>query len=221
LPEEDTLRALFDRFLLRVRCDAVPDALLGEVLRAGWELEQREELDPAEVTADEVRAFQGGIRQVDLAPIREPYLALVRKLRAAGVEVSDRRAVRLQRIVAASALVSGRVEARVSDFWIFRHIWDREEQVEIIESMVGAALEQSEPEERDHPQAFQTAPPDPETLHQGVLSIEARLAENRGDPAAADDLRQLSNRIEWVPSGVARETLEEKRDELWGRINGA
>ena len=41
LPEDDALAALFDRFLLRVRCDNVPADRLGDVLTAGWKLDQR------------------------------------------------------------------------------------------------------------------------------------------------------------------------------------
>src|SRR4051794_24244036 len=38
LPEDDALNALFDRFLLRVHCDNVPDERLADVLTAGWKL---------------------------------------------------------------------------------------------------------------------------------------------------------------------------------------
>src|SRR5580698_867059 len=38
LPEVDALHALFDRFLLRVHCDNVPDERLPDVLTAGWKL---------------------------------------------------------------------------------------------------------------------------------------------------------------------------------------
>src|SRR6267142_2318064 len=38
LPEDDALRALFDRFLLRVHCDNVAAEQLPEVLEAGWKL---------------------------------------------------------------------------------------------------------------------------------------------------------------------------------------
>src|SRR3954468_23834913 len=38
LPEDDALKALFDRFLLRVRCDNVPGERLPDVLMAGWKL---------------------------------------------------------------------------------------------------------------------------------------------------------------------------------------
>jgi MoxR-like ATPase len=39
LPEDEALQALFDRFLIRVRCEYVDPALLNEVLDAGWNLE--------------------------------------------------------------------------------------------------------------------------------------------------------------------------------------
>src|SRR6476620_11694527 len=39
LPEEDALGALFDRFLMRVRCDNVAGDHLGDVLSAGWQLD--------------------------------------------------------------------------------------------------------------------------------------------------------------------------------------
>src|SRR5204862_4539549 len=38
LPEEDALAALFDRFLMRVRCDNVPGDHLGGVLSAGGQV---------------------------------------------------------------------------------------------------------------------------------------------------------------------------------------
>src|SRR6476660_2285030 len=41
LPEDEALAALFDRFLLRVRCDNVPTEQLQNGLVAGWEFESR------------------------------------------------------------------------------------------------------------------------------------------------------------------------------------
>lgn len=43
LPEDEALQALFDRFLIRVRCEYVDPALLNEVLDAGWNLEGKGE----------------------------------------------------------------------------------------------------------------------------------------------------------------------------------
>src|ERR1044071_3646423 len=55
LPEEDALAALFDRFLMRVRCDNVPADHLGEVLSAGWQLELGNRGTPPTLDIEQVR----------------------------------------------------------------------------------------------------------------------------------------------------------------------
>src|SRR6266566_5391455 len=50
LPEDDALGALFDRFLLRVRCDNVQPEELPDVLVAGWKLDLEREPRRAVVT---------------------------------------------------------------------------------------------------------------------------------------------------------------------------
>jgi MoxR-like ATPase len=94
LPEDEALRALFDRFLLRVRCGPVPDDSLAAVLEAGWRLGST--ADPVVLMqAEEVRKIQEGVRFVDLGPVQADFVSLVLKLRQAGLGISDRRAVRL------------------------------------------------------------------------------------------------------------------------------
>src|SRR5262249_3340732 len=132
LPEDDALQALFDRFLLRVACQNVPTEQLQEVLVAGWRLDLQADLPPATVTVEQIRQMQLLLRTVDLSEVRGPLGDLVQRLRHAGLAVSDRRAVKLQRIVAASALLCGRALAQASDLWVVRHIWDTEEQVEVL-----------------------------------------------------------------------------------------
>lgn len=220
LPEDDALRALFDRFLLRVRCGPVAENQLGRVLAAGWELERAAEIT-ATLHAGELREFQQAVRNVDLTAVREPYLDLVLKLRHAGMDVSDRRAVRLQRVIAASALLCGRLDARISDLWVLRHIWDREEQIEIVESIVSAALAGHEAGPADHPQALARRPPDPEALARSLDEVEGRLARDPRDVAAADELRGIANRIEWLSPGAAKEALVERMDALWEKISQA
>ena len=214
LPEDEALRALFDRFLLRVRCGPVPEARLGEVLTAGWELEKAVAKE-ASVRADELKPLQAAIRQVDLSSVREVFVELIVKLRHAGMDVSDRRAVRLQRVIAASALLCGRLEARISDLWVLRHIWDREEQVEVIESIVTATIGREEVRERDHPQAAVAKAPDPEALARSLDDVEGRLKADPDDAAAADELRTVSGRVEWLPDGVAKESLAGRVAALW------
>src|SRR3954468_19196624 len=57
LPEDDALNALFDRFLLRVHCENVPDERLGEVLVAGWKLALGQ-TQKSSLHFDELRAAQ-------------------------------------------------------------------------------------------------------------------------------------------------------------------
>src|SRR3954467_404993 len=49
LPEDDALKALFDRFLLRVHCDNVAPEQLLAVLDAGWKLQRMDAAPPATI----------------------------------------------------------------------------------------------------------------------------------------------------------------------------
>src|SRR5215831_5682562 len=131
LPEDEALHALFDRFLIRVRCDYVDPTLLNNVLDAGWKLEQQVMTDKPEILVEDILLIQSMIGEVDLQDIRPAYINLVEMLRNAGVQVSDRRAVKLQRLIAASALLCNRLKAIPSDMWVMRYIWDTEEQQEV------------------------------------------------------------------------------------------
>jgi len=218
LPEDEALRALFDRFLLRVRCGPVPESQLGQVLSAGWDLETTHDAISGGLDAGDLREFQQAVKGVDLSTIRASYLALVIKLRHAGIDVSDRRAVRLQRVIAASAILCGRLDARISDLWVLRHIWDREEQIEVVEAIVSAATANEVADPADHTQAKGNRTPDPEAVARGLDEVEARLGRDAADPAAADELRSLANRVEWLPAGTAKDSLGRRADGLWAKI---
>ena len=217
LPEDEALRALFDRFLLRVRCGPVPDDSLGAVLDAGWRLESTV-WPPPTLSADQVREIQRAARLVDLSPVREAFIDLVLKLRQAGIVISDRRAVRLQRTVAGSALLAGRTEARVSDLWVLLHIWDREEQVEIIASLVRETLSRAGAASGDHPRAHADDSPDPETLNAALDALSARVQADPADAAVADELRLLAGRIEWVKNETSRSALQARGSALWKQL---
>ncbi len=216
LPEEEALKALFDRFLLRVHCGYVPEAELSAVLEAGWALEKSSRQSPPSVglTAEHIRSLQAALPEVDLSPIRSSYLDLIARLRAAGMEVSDRRAVKLQRVIAASALMCGRQSARLSDLWVLRFIWDREEQREMLAAMVQETLNKEAPESGDHPQAHSSAAPDPESLARDLDALDAGWAD-LAPGVAKDRLSALAMRIPWVRQAETREALQEKAEALW------
>src|SRR5262249_49776554 len=68
LPEDDALRALFDRFLLRVQCDNVPGERLPEVLTAGWKLASARVAKSA-LHFDDLRDAQSALAGVELAAV--------------------------------------------------------------------------------------------------------------------------------------------------------
>ena len=115
LPEEESLAAFADRFLARIFVEPVPDPRLEELLAGGASLWREMEARVASLEALDVltRAAQ----QADLAPVR-PHLAhALRTLRAAGIGLSDRRAVKVQRLMAAAAALAGRQTPGVADLW--------------------------------------------------------------------------------------------------------
>lgn len=222
LPEDEALQALFDRFLLRVRCENVGDEKLGEVLQAGWRLEARKKEKVAGFSVDDVRVLQAALRDVDLSGIAAAMVALVLRLRRAGLAISDRRAVQLQRMVAASALICGRSSAQISDFWVFRYIWDTLDQQEVLNSIVEEELRREPASPADHPRARNQGAPDPEALARDLDGIATRLAEENLPPAEHEILKDrlgiLAARCQWVASAESRAFLDAKADQLWKKF---
>lgn len=221
LPEDDALQALFDRFLLRVHCENVPGERLPDVLTAGWKLASGNTQKSA-LHFDELRAAQAALGNVELGAIRHPFAELVHRIRHAGIPVSDRRAVKLQRVIAASALLSGRAEARLSDLWVVRHIWDTEEQQEVLASLVDQAIGKSATAAQDHPRAHPSDGPDPEAIARDLDSIEAALKTGSlPDVEKAylrDRLGVLEGRCQWVKDNPRREWLLKRAGELWAPL---
>lgn len=218
LPEDDALNALFDRFLLRVHCDNVPGERLTDVLTAGWKLAGGGAAKSA-LHFDDLRSTQSALANVELAAIRQPFAELVHRIRHAGIAVSDRRAVKLQRVIAASALLSGRSEARLSDLWVVRHIWDTEEQQEVLASLVDQAINKQSPATGDHPRARSADGPDTESLARDLDAIAESLKNNAlPDVEKAylrDRLGVLEGRCQWVKETAKREWLVKRVSELW------
>ena len=225
LPEDESLGALFDRFLLRVRCDNVPAERLADVLHAGWTLEMGKSPPAESLGIDELRSLQRLLREVDLTAVRGPYLELIRRLRYAGIQISDRRAVKLQRPIAASALLCGRMRAATSDLWVLRYVWDTEEQVEVIASIVQDAIQRAgQGEGPAHPRSRPGDVPDAEGLARDLDRINARLSSGELSPAdqafLRDQVAQLSARCQWVPEGTQREFLNQRVASLWPALGG-
>src|SRR5437588_11416129 len=72
LPEDEALRALFDRFLLRCHVDNLPREAMPQLLAAGWALERLGPADTA-VSADDLQDLARRVYRVELAPVQENY----------------------------------------------------------------------------------------------------------------------------------------------------
>lgn len=225
LPQDDALAALFDRFLLRCQVESLPRDRLPALLTAGWALERgaADGAMPRTVSADDLRAMAGDCRRVELAPVLAAYADAVTKLRDLGVALSDRRAVKLLKLVAASAVLCGRTTATVADFWPLKYAWDRVEQIGPIASLVNGTigLAPAVPVGATHPRAGQGEPADPEAL---AAELEAATA----DAAVATKLLEVSrlrervqsiaDRAAWVADDAARKHLLASAAALLGRI---
>ncbi len=221
LPEDDSLQALFDRFLIRVHCDYVDPNLLEQVLESGWNLEKKEHNEQAKVSTEQIFELQKMVEFIDIREIRPKYIELIQKLRNAGVKVSDRRAVKLQRLICASALLCKRSKAIVSDMWIMRYIWDTQEQREIIASIVNTVIDESK-EDDYHPRAFINNEPDVDEIFKEMSNINQKwdyinttMVERSN---IKDRLRYLNGRSQWLKNEVQREYIQKLSDELWDKI---
>lgn len=229
LPEDEALNALFDRFLVRVNCVNVPDENLMDVLTAGWQLDSSscagnpDHRSTALVGTDDLRRLHQLVTEVNLEPLRPEYAKLILQLRESGIRVSDRRAVKLQRLIAASALLCGRLEANLSDLWVLRYIWDSEDEQEILSSLVGQVLKKVDEKDRavGHPQSLVSDAPDPEQLSADLAKIDESLEQ--ADAAqlsiARDRLVLLTARCQWIADTQKRSYLENEVDNLWKKLN--
>ncbi len=146
VPTDETLGAVFDRFLLRIRSDNLDAYHFHDLLARGLEHEvaglRDEKVEPL-VRAGEVAAFHRtfGDRTTFSEGFLAAYKGLIFQIRAEGISVSDRRAVKLLKLFAASAFLDGRPTPDASDFFILKHIWNSEDQAAILEALLAPVLE--------------------------------------------------------------------------------
>lgn len=142
LPDDPALAAFADRFLLRAFVDNLPDPQLEDLLAGGWSLEQGALAPLAQL--DDIDALSTTSRQMDLTAVRPALADAVRALRSAGIHLSDRRAVKLQRLVAASAALAGRSEPTAADLWPIVYAMPTREEQEAARDRLRGMLKDTE-----------------------------------------------------------------------------
>lgn len=221
LPEDEALNALLDRFLIRVKCDYVDPDLLHEVLLAGWKLENKTNENSPTIKADDVRKLQAETRKVDLNSIRKEYVDLIHSLRNAGINVSDRRAVKIQNLIAASAFICGRETAVLSDLWVLKYIWDTEEQVEVLEGIVNHIIEK-DTSEKAHPQAVYNKVPNAEEVMKEVKYLSDKWNDStlsfEEQNVIKDKLRYVQTRCDWIKNPEQKQFIQTEIEQLWQKM---
>jgi MoxR-like ATPase len=148
VPNDDSLAAMFDRFLIRVLSDNLDSYHFGELMQRGIALEvarmtgKGDELRPV-LSARELRAVQAAFDRFMVFPdeFLAKYKGLIFQIRSEGISVSDRRAVKLLKLFAASAVFDGRTQVHDGDFFVLRHIWNNLDQVELLEEIVNPVVD--------------------------------------------------------------------------------
>ncbi|HWM86974.1 MAG TPA: AAA family ATPase [Kofleriaceae bacterium] len=165
-PNDDNLSAMFDRFLLRVLSENLDSYHFHELLargvaneirlmtgRAGGSGPGRPDLIRPVLSARQLRDLQQNFDRVMVFPdeFMAKYKGLIFQIRSEGVTVSDRRAVKLLKLFAASALFDGRPSVCDGDFFILRHIWNNLDQAELLSEIVNPVVDayyREHPDER-------------------------------------------------------------------------
>lgn len=165
-PNDDNLSAMFDRFLLRVLSENLDSYHFHELLargvaneirlmsgRAGGTSPGRPDIIRPLLSARQLRDLQQNFDRFMVFPdeFMAKYKGLIFQIRSEGVTVSDRRAVKLLKLFAASALFDGRPSVCDGDFFILRHIWNNLDQAELLSEIVNPVVDayyREHPDER-------------------------------------------------------------------------
>ena len=213
LPEDDALRALFDRFLLRCHVANLKREEMPQLLTAGWALE-RETPWESTTTAGQLADLSAQIHDVDLSGVMTEYMDVVFKVRDLGIALSDRRSVKVMKLMAASALLCGRNAVQPSDLWVLRYVWDREEQIEPLASLIQGVLKQQQDGTDSHPLSAVGATADAEELARKLESVEQEVAAGNLKLGAIarvkEQLAVLADQAAWVADADRKSYLRER-----------
>lgn len=196
LPEEAALAAFADRFLVRVFVEPVADSLLEDLLAGGWRVEGEAAPEAPAASVADLDALRTRSRAMDLAPVRPALAHALRTLRGAGIDLSDRRAVQTQRLVAAAAAVAGREHPTEADLWPIVFAVPTAEQQALARDALRELLDRSE--SAALPAAAETASLGPQARATRLQASAAATLAERPDPGDARALGGWRLRAESV-----------------------
>ncbi|MFE6748622.1 AAA family ATPase [Kitasatospora purpeofusca] len=211
LPEDPALAAFADRFLARVFVDPVADARLEELLEAG-----RRPAPVAHHGGGPTGTGPGGpddrlgaldrlaaaARDCELDGVTPLLASALRRLRAAGVPVGDRRAVRSQRLVAAAAVLDGRTVATARDLWVLPLVASTADTQALARDTLGDLIGKSANQSLTHA-AEELSRSSAARAERLARTGSALLAEHRGLPEGRDSRLRLEAALREIDAGFA------------------
>lgn len=208
LPEDESLAAFADRFLVRIFVEPIADPMLEQLLDGGWKLEQR----PMErqATMADIDTLAAAARQSDMTRVRSALSHALRILRMAGVSLSDRRVVKAQFLIAAASMLAGRSTATEADLWPLIYVVPTPQQQDLARESLRELLAAAD---------NSTLPSAAEQASAGPLVRAMRLARagrellqaEPADPAEKDAWRlKLEGILREIDAGLAPEQMNEE-----------
>ncbi len=217
LPQDDTLSAFADRFLLRFFVEPIADPLLEELLAGGWSLKNAGQ-DAEPMGLQHLDILTQAARSASVDEVRDSLAHAIRTIRSAGVALSDRRAVKTQRLIAAAAALAGRQHPTEADLWPLIYAVPTQEGQKLVRDSLRELLESSE-----NP----TLPSAAEQASRGPVARAARLVESaqsllQTPPAEGQAQRAWQLKLEGIAreidAGFTPETLPESLAQVRAQI---
>ena len=216
LPDDESLTAFADRFLIHVFLQAVPDSLLEDLLKGGWAAQHYHVSKTSSL--EHLNILSQAAQQAKLESV-QPHLAhCIRLLRRAGGTLSDRRIVKAQKLTAAAAALAGREQPTTADLWPLLYVIPTEEGQTLGREVLSDILETSE---------NQTLAAAAEDASQGPLA-RARCILDRGEtllskrptdaPAQAGWQLRLEALLREIDAGFAEEAIPDNLKALRDRL---
>ncbi|MEP4196225.1 MAG: AAA family ATPase [Aliishimia sp.] len=211
LPEDPTLAAFADRFLINTFVDPVDPDNIPELLRAGWALNKETQSELQTLSAEDVDTLVALVLSVDLSDITDAYTHIIAKLSVRGLRFSDRRLVRGQKLIAAAALLAGRTKASEADLWpVVYMIQDRTLQAQAKELLAeelqkgeNAVLDEATKQAAYGPAAYAS-----DLAHAAQTHLEEK-PQMRDDPSYARWCIKAEGQLARIDAGFADDTRPE------------
>ena len=140
-PEDESLDALYDRFIFRMNVQYVHDAANKKRMHSNY-IDKRAGLlglaGKTTITLEEIQALQEASMSTSVTKdIINKFIRLISDLERQAIHVSDRRQNECFKIMQGSAVLAGRKAVCLEDFRSLVYVlWEKEEHIPIIESAI-------------------------------------------------------------------------------------